>query len=63
MTDAETKSKPEKESQESGFNFPFGNFGEMCKKMQEFCCGSEGSSNCSEMMQRMFSSASKEEEE
>ena len=63
MTDAETKSTPEKESQESGFNFPFWNFEEMCKKMQESCCGSSGSSNCSEMMQRMFGNGSKEKEE
>ncbi len=53
----------EEKSQESGFKFPFGNFEEMCKKMQESCCSSEGSSNCSEMMQRMFSNASKEKEE
>ncbi len=57
-----TKSTSEEESQTSGFKFPFGNFEEMFKKMQN-CCGSDkGSFDCCAMMRQMCGGTSKDTE-
>ena len=64
MTDTkQTTSTSKENTHTSGFNFPFGNFGEMFKKMQNCCGGDERSFDCCAKMQQMCGGKEQETEE
>jgi hypothetical protein len=58
-----TQSTKDGKSQSSGFTCCEGNVEDMYQKIQEFCCGTEKSCDCSAMMKGMVGDSSKKQQD